>query len=143
LGFAALTSAVVHVLLWHSGDIKSAIFTASKGNYDDNIHNRCVFVLPFAVTPPSQVHRLMRRYPTVPAWWYITLFSATLLAAFILIETAPLQLPAWALLLSIFVAMAFMIPVGIISAVSETQIGAKPSTLSLHFPLLTSIMFQD
>jgi len=46
------------------------------------------------------------------------------LAAFILLETTPLQLPTWALSLSIFVAIAFMVPVGIISAVSETQIGA-------------------
>ncbi|KAF9507706.1 hypothetical protein BS47DRAFT_1351209 [Hydnum rufescens UP504] len=106
LGFAALTSAVVHVLLWHFEDIKNAISTASKGDYDDNIHNQ-----------------LMRVYPTVPAWWYFSLFGVTLLAAVILIETAPLQLPAWALLLAIFVAMAFLVPVGIIRAVSETQIG--------------------
>jgi OPT oligopeptide transporter protein len=67
----------------------------------------------------------MRVYPTVPAWWYLSLFGVTLLAAVILIETAPLQLPAWALLLAIFVAMAFLVPVGIIRAVSETQIGAE------------------
>lgn len=75
----------------------------------------------------------MRAYPTVPAWWYISLFSATLLAAFILIETAPLQLPAWALLLSIVVAMAFLVPVGIISAVSETQIGTETSYILSTF----------
>lgn len=40
LGFAALTSAIVHVILWHSKDIKDAIFTARHERGDDSIHNR-------------------------------------------------------------------------------------------------------
>jgi hypothetical protein len=44
-------------------------------------------------------------------------------ATLILIELAPLQLPAWGVFLAIFVAMVFLVPVGIISAVSETTIG--------------------
>lgn len=45
LGFAALTSAIVHVILWHSKDIKDAIFTARHERTDDNIHNRYIILL--------------------------------------------------------------------------------------------------
>lgn len=66
---------------------------------------------------------LMEAYPPVPRSWYIGIFAITLVATLILIELAPLQLPAWGIFLAIFVAMVFLVPVGIISAVSETTIG--------------------
>ena len=65
----------------------------------------------------------MLAYPAVPRSWYLILFSVTLLATLVLIETAPLQLPAWGLFLAIFIALIFLVPVGVISAVSETTIG--------------------
>lgn len=68
----------------------------------------------------------MEAYPPVPASWYITTFSVTLAMTLVLIETAPLQLPAWGVFLAIFVALVFLVPVGIISAVSETTIGENP-----------------
>jgi len=67
----------------------------------------------------------MEAYPPVPRSWYITIFSITLMATLVLIESAPLQLPAWGVFLAIFVAMVFLVPVGIISAVSETTIGGS------------------
>jgi hypothetical protein len=65
----------------------------------------------------------MEAYPSVPRSWYIGIFSITLVATLILVESAPLQLPAWGIFLAIIVAMVFLVPVGIISAVSETTIG--------------------
>lgn len=65
----------------------------------------------------------MEAYPSVPASWYMTIFSVTLAMTLVLIETSPLQLPAWGVILAIFVALVFLVPVGIISAVSETTIG--------------------
>lgn len=62
-------------------------------------------------------------YPSVPQSWYLSLFAVTTLAALVLIETAPLQLPAWGLFLAILIAVIFLVPVGVISAVSETTIG--------------------
>lgn len=106
LGFAALTSALMHVILWHSGDIKDAIFAARRDPANESVHNR-----------------LMEAYPAVPRSWYLATFSVTLAATLTLIETAPLQLPAWGIFLAILVAMVFLVPVGIISAVSETTIG--------------------
>ncbi|KAF8318464.1 OPT superfamily oligopeptide transporter [Clavulina sp. PMI_390] len=106
LGFAALTSAIMHVILWHRKDIMNAVFASRRERSEESIHNR-----------------LMEAYAPVPKSWYIGIFSLTLVMTFVLIESAPLQLPAWGIVLAVFVAMIFLVPVGIISAVSETTIG--------------------
>lgn len=70
------------------------------------------------------VDRMMQVYPTVPSSWYLISFSLTLVMTLILIESTPaLQLPAWGIFLAILIALLFLVPVGIISAVSETTIG--------------------
>ena len=74
----------------------------------------------------------MAIYPSVPRIWTVALFSVSLFAAFILVETEPLQLPAWGLVLAVLVALVFLIPVGVISAVSETTIGMSGVQRRLH-----------
>jgi hypothetical protein len=41
----------------------------------------------------------------------------------LLVLTTPLQMPIWALVLCIMIATLFLVPVGVIAAVSNTQIG--------------------
>lgn len=67
----------------------------------------------------------MKAYPTVPGMWYTAILAGSVLAALALIQFMPgLQLPAWGLLLSVIIVAVFMIPVGIIAAVSESVIGS-------------------
>ncbi|EPQ31156.1 uncharacterized protein PFL1_01344 [Pseudozyma flocculosa PF-1] len=103
LSFATLTSVLTHTLLWHWNDIKRAV---NRHEHDD-IHNR-----------------LMRAYAPVPRSWYWTTFGLTTMAACILVVTTPsLQLPVWALLMAIFMGPIFLVPVGILRAVSDTGVG--------------------
>ncbi|WVF65518.1 OPT family small oligopeptide transporter [Kwoniella sp. CBS 6097] len=109
LSFAALSSVLVHVWLWHRDEIKEAL---SKRATDLNdVHNK-----------------LMRSYLPVPSSWYLGLLAVNFGAAVILVKTTPLQMPIWALVLAMIIATVFLVPVGIIAAVSNTTIGLNVLT---------------
>lgn len=108
LAFAALTSIIVHVWLWHRQEIIEAL--TSKAPLND-VHNT-----------------LMRSYRSVPQWWYITLLAVNFVAAVLMVMTAPLQTSVWALVLSLALAVVFLIPVGVVAAVSNTTIGLNVLT---------------
>ncbi|OCF79168.1 OPT family small oligopeptide transporter [Kwoniella mangroviensis CBS 8886] len=99
LSFAALSSVLVHVWLWHRDEIKEANTIRSK---------------------------LMRSYLPVPSSWYVGLLGVNFGAAVILVKTTPLQMPIWALVLAMAIATVSF--VGIIAAVSNTQIGLNVLT---------------
>lgn len=109
ISFAILTSMLTHVALWHWKDIKAAIFL--KNVHRDDYHNRA-----------------MQNYEAVPKSWYIATLAVSLGAATILVAFAPLQLPVWGLFMSICIALAFLVPVGIIKAVSDTGVGLNVIT---------------
>ena len=73
-------------------------------------------------------NRLMRAYPSVPKSWYLMMLATSLSSAIILVYMSPLQLPVWGLLLAVLIALVFLIPVGIIKAVSDTGIGLNVIT---------------
>nr|XP_018259221.1 OPT family small oligopeptide transporter [Kwoniella dejecticola CBS 10117]OBR81379.1 OPT family small oligopeptide transporter [Kwoniella dejecticola CBS 10117] len=106
LNFAALSSVLVHVWLWHRDEIKDG----------EPAHNSI------------DLNKLMRSYRSVPSSWYIGLLGVNFGAAVLLVKTTPLQMPIWALVLAIAIATVFLVPVGIITAVSNTQIGLNVLT---------------
>ncbi|WVQ74390.1 OPT family small oligopeptide transporter [Cryptococcus sp. DSM 104548] len=73
-------------------------------------------------------NKLMRAYHAVPSTWYLGLLAVNFGAAVILVKTTPLQMPIWALMLAMAIATVFLVPVGIIAAVSNTQIGLNVLT---------------
>jgi len=54
--------------------------------------------------------------------------AISLSSAVILVYSSPLQLPVWGLLLAVSISLLFLIPVGIIKAVSNTGIGLNVIT---------------
>ncbi|GAA5979168.1 hypothetical protein JCM5350_007089 [Sporobolomyces pararoseus] len=111
ISFAILTSAISSVLLWNLKDIKKAL-SARKGDKGD-VH----------------VQLLERNYLNVPRSWYFATFGANFLAASILLTFYPqLQLPVWGLVLAVMLAVAFLVPIGIISAITNTTIGLNVIT---------------
>nr|ODN90504.1 OPT family small oligopeptide transporter [Cryptococcus depauperatus CBS 7841] len=108
LSFAALSSILVHVWLWHRDEIKQALSNRTQLH---DVHNK-----------------LMRSYLSVPSSWYISLLVVNFIAAVLLLNTTSLQMPIWALLLAMTIATVFLAPVGIIAAVSNTQIGLNVLT---------------
>ncbi|KAE8214885.1 hypothetical protein CF327_g1737 [Tilletia walkeri] len=98
---------VSHVLLWHWKDMKRAL----RSGVSEDIHSR-----------------LMEAYDPVPRSWYIATVGLSLGASILLVMFSPLQLPVWALLLCVAIALVFLLPVGVIKATSDTGVGLNVIT---------------
>ena len=67
-------------------------------------------------------------YEPVPAAWYAIVGFSMIGAAIFVVTFYPMQLPVWALLLSLLVALAFLPACGIIAATTGTVIGLNVIT---------------
>lgn len=72
----------------------------------------------------EDVHaRIMARYPQVPVWWFTVLFLLTLALSIAATTAYPTGLPVWALLIAIVVAGVMVLPVGLVQAMTNLQVG--------------------
>ncbi|RYP41732.1 hypothetical protein DL767_000748 [Monosporascus sp. MG133] len=116
LSFAALTAALVHAGLFHGKEIWYR-FRAARDQEPD-IHLK-----------------MMRKYVDAPDWWYIVLcvVSVTLgLGATLGYDS---QLPWWAFLVSVILALIFVVPTSMILAISNIQL-----SLNVISPFLAGYM---
>ncbi|CAO3631316.1 unnamed protein product [Cunninghamella echinulata] len=106
IGFAGITSVLTHTFLYHGKEIVRQ-FKASRTDNED-IH-----------------HKLMRSYPEVPGWWYYTIFIIAFGLSFVVLYVWPkeVQLPWWGMFLAIALSAVFVLPVGIIQAITNQQAG--------------------
>lgn len=75
--------------------------------------------------------RLMNVYEDVPKRWYAAIFGSMIILSIITIEFVAyphLQLRWWGLLLAICLALLFVLPVGILTAVTGTGVGLNVLT---------------
>ncbi|KAI1314462.1 hypothetical protein EDD11_002164 [Mortierella claussenii] len=100
-GFAALTATIIHVILHHGREVMER-WRYSRVESED-IHSR-----------------LMSVYPEVPDWWYGLLFGVMLVLSMITCVVWE-YMPWWALLLALGIAIVFVLPVGIVQAVTNQQ----------------------
>lgn len=77
---------------------------------------------------PDVHARLMKNYPRVPEWYYACVFAVTFMLACVTIEIWPSGLPVWALLLALFIAILYIIPIGMIQAMTNRQVGLNVIT---------------
>lgn len=116
LSFASLTASIVHTYLYHGKEIWHR-FRASRGQEPD-IHLK-----------------LMNKYTEAPDWWYGVLFLSSMgvgLAATLAYDS---QLPWWAFFVSIIVALVFVLPTGMILAVSNISL-----SLNIISPFIAGFM---
>lgn len=120
LALAGFTAVVVHTyrewtvfllgillivsLVWYGGDIMRQFRRSLKDETD--IHAR-----------------LMRIYPEVPHWWYGAIFVFSFILGAVSIEKYHTQLPIWAFLICILFGFLFVLPCGIILAITNQSIG--------------------
>ncbi|CAG8719009.1 45676_t:CDS:10 [Gigaspora margarita] len=109
--FMQLPSTIVHVALFHGKEIWNQYKKTRKEEERDDIH--C---------------NMMSIYPEVPYYWYGGIFFVMLIIAMILGETTGAHLPWWGVLLSVVLALLMVIPIGIIQAISNWQIGLNVLT---------------
>lgn len=80
LSFAALTSVITHVALFHGPEIRRALWSRKRveDDEDEDIHNQ-----------------LMRSYEPVPKSWFVGMITVNLAAMALLVTFAPLQVRAF------------------------------------------------
>ncbi|KAL9159942.1 hypothetical protein ABFS82_08G167700 [Erythranthe guttata] len=110
LGFASLSATITHVALHHGKTIWT-LWTKAKSNLKGKM----------------DVHtRLMKtNYEAVPDWWFYSILVVVFGLSLWACEgfNKQLQLPWWGLMLACAMALFFTLPVGIIQATTNQQIG--------------------
>lgn len=108
LGFAALSATVVHVFLFHGREIWIQSKRAFGNSTNIDIHTR-----------------LMRRYKSVPMWWFHIILVGNIALILFICEyyRESLQLPSWGVLLACALSVFFTLPIGIITATTNQQPG--------------------
>ncbi|KAI8141436.1 OPT family small oligopeptide transporter [Fennellomyces sp. T-0311] len=109
IGFAGVTALLTHTALYHGKEIIEQYKRSRTEDMD--IHGK-----------------LMRAYPEVPHWWYITVFIISFGVSFACLYAWPLQLPWWGMFLAIGIAGLFVLPIGIIQALCNQQPGLNVIT---------------
>ncbi|KAG0322347.1 hypothetical protein BGZ99_003389 [Dissophora globulifera] len=103
IGFAALSATVVHTILYHGKDIVARWKITLQDKHDVHL-------------------RLMSAYPEVPDWWYGLLFATMFALSFVTCVVYDFM-PWWALILALAIAIFFLLPVGIVQAITNQQPG--------------------
>lgn len=109
LSFASIATLIVYTYLEHGTQIGQR-FRGMK------------------VEEPDIHMKMMRKYTEVPNWWYAIVFIAMIALSLATILVYETNLTWWAFLLAIFISTAFSLPIGIIQAITNTQIGLNVLT---------------
>jgi len=109
LSFASITATLTHTFLY----FRKQIWTQARK----------------AMHEQPDIHaRLMSVYRQVPEWWYATIFLSMFVLGIISIEVWPTQFPVWAFVLALVIAFVYVIPIGMIQAITNQQIGLNVIT---------------
>ncbi|KAK5113150.1 hypothetical protein LTR85_010968 [Meristemomyces frigidus] len=100
LSFAAITSVIVHVFLWHGKEIVDAV----RGRQPLDVHAR-----------------LMRSYKKVPWWWYVSILVIFTALSIVLAEVYKTQLPVYGVFLALIIPAIYMVPCGIIQGITNVD----------------------
>jgi OPT family small oligopeptide transporter len=109
LSFAGITSTLVHTFLY----FRKQIWVQSRRSLSEQ---------------PDIHARLMSRYRHVPDWWYAIIFLSMFVFGVISIEVWPTQMPVWAFVLALIISFVYVIPIGMIQAITNQQIGLNVIT---------------
>ncbi|XP_047951622.1 oligopeptide transporter 1-like [Salvia hispanica] len=113
IGFAMLSATIVHVALYHGKTIWT-LWSKAKSNARFDVHTKL----------------MKKNYRSVPAWWFHTILALVFVMSLWACEGfgKQLQLPWWGLIMACAMAFMFTLPVGIIQATTNMQIGLNVIT---------------
>ncbi|RXW16964.1 hypothetical protein EST38_g8896 [Candolleomyces aberdarensis] len=109
LSFLSITSTITHAIIYFWKPIRLQFSRSIREQPD--------------------VHaRLMSHYPQVPEWYYGLLFVVTFAFSCICVQVWPTGLPIWALIIALLIAIFYIIPIGMIQAITNRQVGLNVIT---------------
>ncbi|KAI0965006.1 OPT family small oligopeptide transporter [Xylaria arbuscula] len=109
LSFAAIAAVIIHAALYHGPQIKTQYKKARSQEDDVHMH-------------------LMKKYSDSPDRWYGLLLVVMLGLSFAVCTAWPTGFPAWAYVICILIPIVWTLPIGIIQATSNIQIGLNVLT---------------
>ncbi|KAI0915805.1 hypothetical protein AcW1_003694 [Taiwanofungus camphoratus] len=109
LSFASITSTLTHTFFY----FRKQIWVQSRRSMSEQ---------------PDIHARLMSRYRQVPEWWYAVILASMFVFGVISIEVWNTEFPVWAFVLSLVISFAYVIPIGMIQAITNQQIGLNVIT---------------
>jgi len=104
ISFATLISTISYVALFYGPQI---IARARNINYEE----------------PDVHLKLMRKYREAPEWWFLLTFAVSFAFGMIASQVWDTFLPWWAYIMAIFISAVFILPIGIIQAITNQQTG--------------------
>ncbi|KAK7019514.1 OPT oligopeptide transporter [Favolaschia claudopus] len=109
LSFASITATITHAFLF----FRKQIWTQARR----------------AMHEQPDIHaRLMSVYPQVPEWWYATIFVSMFVCGIIVIEVWKTNFPVQYFVLALVIAFVYIIPIGMIQAITNQQVGLNVIT---------------
>jgi OPT family small oligopeptide transporter len=107
--FAIYPATMVYVFLYHRHDIVRGFRSLVRGTSPKAAHR--------------DVHnRLMAAYPEVPEWWYMLILFVAMGLGLIAILKYPTHSTVGALFMGIALAIVFLVPVGVVFAISNVEV---------------------
>jgi OPT family small oligopeptide transporter len=109
LSFATIISVIVHTGLFHWKEIWYRAVAAGK--QEDDIHMR-----------------LMKKYKEAPDWWFGIMFLIMFGFGLGAMLGYPTHLTWWAYIVALLISVVWMVPIGMIQAITNVQIGLNVFT---------------
>jgi len=109
LAFAAVAAVITHVALYHGREIWTQWKLARS--QEDDVHMR-----------------LMKKYRDASDWWYIVLFVIMLGMSFAVVCGWDTNFPWWAYVVCMLLPIIWIVPVGVVQAITNTQLGLNVLT---------------
>ncbi|KAJ3095739.1 hypothetical protein HK100_005740, partial [Physocladia obscura] len=113
--FLTITAALSHVLIWYGSDIYRQAMNAFRQIQDE-------------VDGKDKHVQLMEAYPEVPDWAYLAFLGVTTLLGIFVSVFTPFNMPWWAIFFNLFVCAIFILPFGVIQAISGFGLGLNVLT---------------
>jgi OPT family small oligopeptide transporter len=109
LSFASITATITHAFLY----FRKQIWAQSRKSISEQ---------------PDIHARLMAKYKQVPDWWYAIIFLTMFVFGVVSIEVWHTNLPVWAFVLALIISFVYVIPIGMIQAITNQQVGLNVIT---------------
>ncbi|KAJ7738247.1 oligopeptide transporter [Mycena maculata] len=109
LSFASITATITHAFLF----FRKQIWTQARR----------------AMHEQPDIHaRLMAVYPQVPEWWYAVIFLTMFVFGVVSIEVWDTKFPVQYFILALVISFFYVIPIGMIQAITNQQVGLNVIT---------------
>ena len=108
LSFAAMFATLVHTVLFHGKDIMRQIKQKEK--------------------PDVHMRLMKQNYKDVPEWWFLVVFFIFFAVSIVTIRCWNTEMPVYALIVALLIAILFLLPVGVIFALTNIAVGLNVVT---------------